>query len=181
MAARHLIELGHRQLVYVLGPREPDEAPARLDGTRDAVRSAGRRSVSLEVVPGDGHLSGGTIAARDVLARLQPPFALICHNDLTAIGAMHALHEAGLRVPGDVSVVGYDDIALTDYTVPPLTTVAQDKYAMGSRAVHMVARILAGEAVTGTTRLPVRLVIRGSTAPPRSTLAPGAATAGSAG
>jgi DNA-binding LacI/PurR family transcriptional regulator len=77
--------------------------------------------------------------------------------------------------------VGYDDIALTDYTVPPLTTVAQDKYAMGSRAVHMVARILAGEAVTGTTRLPVRLVIRGSTAPPRSTLAPGAATAGSAG
>jgi LacI family transcriptional regulator, galactose operon repressor len=168
MAAQHLIELGHRQLVYVLGPREADETPVRLEGARDATRSARGLGVALEVVHGDGHLSGGTAAAHAVASRLKPPYALMCHNDMTAIGAMHGLTEAGIRVPDDVSVVGFDDIALTDYTVPPLTTVAQDKYAMGRRAVRLIDRILAGETVSGTERLPVRLVVRASTARPQS-------------
>jgi DNA-binding LacI/PurR family transcriptional regulator len=170
MAAQHLIDLGHRRLVYVLGPREPDESPVRLEGAREAARSARGLGVSLEVIRGDGHLTGGTAVARAVASRLEPPFGLVCHNDLTAIGAMHGLFEVGLRVPHDVSVIGFDDIALTDYTVPPLTTVAQDKYEMGRRAIAIVDRILAGEAVSGTERLPVHLVVRGSTARPRSSI-----------
>ncbi|MFV2064483.1 MAG: substrate-binding domain-containing protein, partial [Chloroflexota bacterium] len=166
MAAQHLIDLGHRRLVYVLGPREADDTPVRLEGARDATRSARDLGVTLEVVRGDGHLSGGMAAARAIATRVEVPFALICHNDVTAIGAMHGLAEEGLTVPYDVSVVGFDDIALSDYTVPPLTTVAQDKYAMGQRAVSIVDRILAGETVSGTERLPVRLVVRGSTARP---------------
>lgn len=166
MAAQHLIELGHRQLVYVLGPREGDETPVRLEGARAAARSARGMGVTLEVIQGDGHLAGGTAAAREVASRLAPPFAFICHNDMTAIGTMHGLSEAGLGIPGDVSVIGFDDIALTDYTVPPLTTVAQDKYAMGRRAIEIVDRMLGGEAVSGTERLPVRLVVRGTTARP---------------
>lgn len=170
MAAEHLIDLGHRRLVYVLGPREADETPVRLEGARDAAHASRRLGVTLRVIRGDGHLSGGTAAALDVASRIEVPFALICHNDVTAIGAMHGLSEEGVRVPQDVSVVGFDDIALTDYTVPPLTTVAQDKYAMGSRAVAIVDRILAGETVSGTERLPVRLVVRGSTASPQSSV-----------
>lgn len=180
MAAQHLIDLGHRQLVYVRGPSEADETPVRLEGARDATRSARGLGVTLEDVNGDGHLSGGTAAARAVASRLELPFALICHNDMTAIGAMHGLTEAGLRVPHDVSVVGFDDIALTDYTVPPLTTIAQDKYAMGRRAVAVVDRILSGEAVSGTERLPVRLVLRGSTAQPQPLVGGVAVTAGGA-
>jgi LacI family transcriptional regulator len=168
LAAQHLIDLGHRQLVYVLGPREADETPVRLEGARAAARAARRSGVSLRVVHGDGHLAGGTAAARAVAADLTPPFALLCHNDVTAIGVMHGLAGLGLRVPDDVSVVGFDDILLTDYTVPPLTTVAQDKYMMGRRAVEIVDRILAGETVSGTERLPVHLVVRGTTARPRS-------------
>ncbi len=89
---------------------------------------------------------------------------------MTAIGVMHGLSEVGLEILHDVSVIGFDDIALSDYTVPPLTTVAQDKYAMGRRAVETLDRILAGEAVSGTERLPVRLVVRGTTARPRSSV-----------
>lgn len=168
MAAQHLIDLGHRQLVYVLGPHEADETPVRLEGVRAAARAAGERDVTLEVVRGDGHPSGGAAAARTVISRLTPPYAFICHNDVTAIGAIHGLTDAGLKIPHDVSVIGFDDIALTDYTVPPLTTVAQDKYAMGRRAMEILDRLLAGEAVSGTERLPVRLVVRGTTARPRS-------------
>lgn len=166
LAAQHLISLGHRRLVYVRGPRERDDSSPRLEGARDAVRAARAMTVTLETWGGGGHLAGGTAVARDVASHYQPPYALICHNDLTAIGVMHGLSELGVRVPLDVSVVGFDDIALTDYTVPPLTTVAQDKYEMGSRAVRLIARILAGETVSGTTELPVRLVVRRSTAPP---------------
>lgn len=166
MAAQHLIELGHRRLAYVLGPPDSELSPERLEGARDAARAARHLGVSLEVLEGDGHLASGAAAARAMAARARPPFALICHNDVTAIGAIHGLHESGLAIPDDVSVVGFDDIALTDYTIPPLTTVAQDKYAMGRRAVAMVDRILSGETVTGTDRLPVRLVIRHSTARP---------------
>jgi len=177
MAAQHLIDLGHRHLLYVCGPREREGSSLRLEGIRDAVRAAGEPAVALATERGDGHLAGGTKVARAVASRHGLPYALICHNDLTAIGAMHALSELGIRIPLDVSVVGFDDIALTDYTVPPLTTVAQAKYEMGSRAVRMVARILAGETVSRTEELPVRLVVRRSTAPPRSTSGPVAASA----
>ncbi len=170
MAAQHLIDLGHHRLVYVLGPHEADETPVRLEGARAAARSARGLGVTLEVIQGDGHPSGGTAAARAVASRLAPPFAFICHNDVTAIGVMHGLSEVGLEIPHDVSVIGFDDIALTDYTVPPLTTVAQDKYAMGRRAIEIVDRILGGEAVSGTERLPVRLVVRGTTARPHSSI-----------
>jgi len=174
MAAQHLIDLGHRRLVYVLGPREADETPVRLEGAREAARSS--QGVTLDVVQGDGHLSGGTAAARAVTLAGTPPFAFICHNDMTAIGAMHGLSEAGLGIPGDASVIGFDDIALTEYTVPPLTTVAQDKYAMGRRAVEILDRMLAGEAVSGTERLPVHLITRGSTARPSGSVGGSAVT-----
>lgn len=170
MAAQHLIDLGHRQLAYVLGPRELDERPVRLEGARSAAYAARGLGVTLTVIHGDGHLAGGTDAARQAISRMELPFALICHNDVTAIGAMHGLAEEGLRVPQDVSVVGFDDIALSDYTFPPLTTVAQDKYAMGRRAIAIVDRLLAGETVSGTEWLPVRLVVRGSTTRPSSSV-----------
>lgn len=95
------------------------------------------------------------------------PTAIFCYNDATAIGAMRAAYAAGLRIPQDLSVVGFDDIDLAPYLEPPLTTVAQPKREMGARAVEMVLALLSGDQQVEDCILPSRLVIRGSTMPPR--------------
>jgi len=163
-AAVHLLELGHSRLIHISGPTVREAVSLRLSGVRAAVAAAGR-AVTLEVVEGDGYLAGG-MAVRQVAQRLRPPYAIIAHNDLTAVGAMHALFDLGIRCPDEVSVVGFDDIALAAYTNPAMTTVAQDKYSMGRLAVETIARLRSGEAVNGNQVLPVRLVVRGSTGPP---------------
>ena len=164
-AACHLLELGHTRLVHISSPAVRESFSLRLDGVKEAIAASGR-DVSLEVVEGDGYLDGAQ-ATREVAGRLRPPYAIIAHNDLTAVGAMHALFELGVRIPDQVSVVGFDDIALAAYLNPGLTTIAQDKYAMGRLAVETIVRMLAGETVRGNLMLPVRLVVRGSTGPAR--------------
>ena len=164
-AADHLLELGHTRLIHISGPAVREAVSLRLDGVRAAIATSGR-GVTLEVVEGDGYQAGG-LAARQVAECLQPPYAIIAHNDVTAVGAMHALFELGIRVPDEVSVVGFDDIALAAFTNPALTTVAQDKYAMGRLAVETIARLRSGEAVTGNQVLPVHLVVRRSSGPAR--------------
>ena len=162
-AAVHVLELGHSRLIHISGPAVREATSLRLDGVRAAIAAAGR-DVTLEVVEWDGYLAGG-LAARQVAERFQPPYAIITHNDVTAVGAMHALFELGIRIPDEVSVVGFDDIALAAFTNPALTTVAQDKYAMGRLAVETIARLRSGEAVKGNQVLPVHLVVRRSTGP----------------
>ena len=162
-AAAHVLELGHTRLIHISGPEVREAVSLRLDGVRAAIAAADA-DVTLEVVDGEGYLAGG-LAAREVAGRLRPPYAIIAHNDLTAVGAMHALFDLGIRVPDEVSVIGFDDIALAAFTNPGLTTIAQDKYAMGHLAVEMIARLRSGEAVRGDQVLPVRLVVRGSTGP----------------
>ena len=164
-AVDHLLDLGHTRLVHVSGPAVRDATSLRLDGVRAAIAASGRE-VTLEVVEGDGYLAGGA-AARGIAARLAPPYAIIAHNDLTAVGVIHALFDLGIRVPDEVSVVGFDDIALAAFTNPGLTTVAQDKYGMGRWAVEAITRLQAGEPVRGPEVLPIELVVRRSTAPAR--------------
>jgi DNA-binding LacI/PurR family transcriptional regulator len=98
-----------------------------------------------------------------LLALPTPPTAVFCYNDATALGAMHTAHAAGLRIPEDLSVVGFDDIDLAPYLEPPLTTVAQPKREMGERAVLMALALLAGDRTVADCVLPSRLVVRGST------------------
>jgi DNA-binding LacI/PurR family transcriptional regulator len=95
-----------------------------------------------------------------------PPTGIFCFNDLTALGAMRAVRAAGLTVPGDISVVGYDDIALAAFAEHPLTTVAQQTYQLGRRAMLLALDLLGGQAATSEI-LPAVLVQRDSCAPPR--------------
>lgn len=162
-AAAHVLALGHSRLIYISGPAMRASASARLDGVRAAVAAAGR-GVSLEVVEGYGFVAGG-LAAQRVAERFRPPYAILAHNDLTAVGAMHALIELGIHIPDEVSVVGFDDIAIAAFMNPALTTVAQDKYAMGRLAVETIARLRSGEVITDSQVLPERLVVRRSTGP----------------
>jgi LacI family transcriptional regulator, repressor for deo operon, udp, cdd, tsx, nupC, and nupG len=103
---------------------------------------------------------------RRLLALPAPPTAVFCYNDATALGAMRAARAAGLRIPQDLSVVGFDDIDLAPYLDPPLTTIAQPKREMGEKAVQMVLDLLAGDQAVQDCVLPSRLVVRESTMPP---------------
>jgi DNA-binding LacI/PurR family transcriptional regulator len=163
-AAAHLLALGHRRLAHITAPTWNAAAGPRLSGVRDALRHAGLDANELLVAEGDGHVEGGVRAAGQLIAD-GGVTAITCYNDLTAIGAMRAVRHAGLGVPTDVSVIGFDDIEMASWTDPALTTVRQPTTEMGRWAV---ARLTDPDGANGSTvvHLEPELVVRGSTAPP---------------
>ena len=167
MATRHLIELGHRRIAAITGPEDMMCSLARLDGLRSAMNSAG-----LEIRPewirfGDFHMSGGRDHARALLSSPDRPTAIFAGSDLQALGAIEAARALGLRVPEDVSIVGYDDIPLAQWMTPRLTTVHQPLRRMGEEAARLAIRLSEGTAeATPRMDLATSLVVRESTAPP---------------
>jgi DNA-binding LacI/PurR family transcriptional regulator len=119
------------------------------------------------IVASEFEYAAGERAARQLLALPKRPTAVVAHNDIMAIGAMKAIDEAGLRVPEDISLVGFDDIALAKYVRPPLTTVANPKDQMGRAAAELLLRLLLHREWRAPSPLPMHLVVRGSTASPR--------------
>ena len=172
-AAAHLIGLGHRRLAEIVGPSLSAATADRHAGVMEALEAAGIPAATLAVAPG-GDVATGRVAAAGLLARDPRPTALLCYNDLVALGAMRAARDAGLRLPEDVSIVGFDDVALAELVHPPLTTVAQPIPEMAAWAVErLVAQIVARREgrdlpLGGAVRLPCRLVIRGSTSAPEA-------------
>jgi LacI family transcriptional regulator len=168
LAAEHVLALGHRRIGHISAPSRNAAAGERLAGIRDATQAV--PDAELAVVDGDGTVEGGEAAAHLLLDRRPGPTAILCYNDLTAIGVVRAVRDRGLRVPADVSVVGYDDIPFSAWLEPALTTVAQDTSEMGRWAVERLVERIAGHAsepaADGVVLLPVRLRIRASTAPP---------------
>jgi LacI family xylobiose transport system transcriptional regulator len=167
-ATRHLIECGHRRIGIVTGPEDMMCSLARLDGYRSAMTTAG-----LEIDPsltafGDFHVEGGHTWAMEVLRRPDRPTAVFAGSDLQAIGVLEAAGRLGLRTPEDLSVVGYDDVAVAKWSRPALTTVHQPLRKMAEAAAQMLLRLRAGENTTTRMELATSLVIRKSTAPPRS-------------
>jgi DNA-binding LacI/PurR family transcriptional regulator len=164
-ATQHLLALGHRRIAYIAGPPTEWDNVERQQGYEQALQAAGLQVDPQLIVPGDSRPEGGLQAMQPLLTGSTHPTAVFCYNDATAIGAMRAIYAAGLRIPPDVSVVGFDDIDLAPYLAPALTTVAQAKREMGGMAVQMVLDLLNDKPVQDCV-LPSRLVIRESTAPP---------------
>lgn len=167
-AAAHLVSLGHRRIAYIRGSETFTASRPRGEGFRAACREAGLAETDTPELPGDGQFEGGERAVRELLDHDCNVTAIGCYNDITAIGAMRALREAGKRVPGDVSVVGCDDIAAAMWVSPALTTVAQQKSDMGRLAVERLAAALADPdhvATPETIVLPMVLRERESTGP----------------
>jgi LacI family transcriptional regulator len=135
---RHLIGLGHRQVATITGPVRNADARQRLDGYRAALRAAGIERAAGYEVPGDFTEPSGYAAGARLLALEPRPTAVFAANDYMAIGVMGALSDARVRVPEDIAVVGFDDIAMARYLNPPLTTVHVDAYRLGERAVEML-------------------------------------------
>jgi DNA-binding LacI/PurR family transcriptional regulator len=161
LAVRHLLGLGHATVHHVSGPQDWLEARAREAGWRSELLAAG--APVPEPVPGDWSAAAGHRAAGPLLER--GATAVFTVNDQVAIGLLGALWQRGLRVPQDVSVVGFDDVPEAAYLVPPLTTVRQDFDALGRRCLEvLLARLRGGPAQV--RRVVPELVVRASTAPP---------------
>jgi len=168
LAVEHLVGLGHRKIAYIRGYEGFTADLPRVEGFRQACAAAGIPASDIVEIRGDGQFEGGERATAEMLAAGADVTAIVCHNDVTAIGAMRAIRAAGKRVPQHISVVGCDDIAAAAWVVPALTTVAQQKAEMGTMAVERLAAALdnpesAGEAET--VRIPMVLRVRESTGP----------------
>jgi LacI family transcriptional regulator len=173
-ATRHLIEHGHRRIGTILGEPWMDAAQDRLQGYRRALATADIPFDPELVVPGDWSASSGFHGTRQLLALKEPPTAIFCQNDRTAIGCYEALKEAGLRIPEDISVVGYDDEEISRHLHPKLTTSVLPHRAMGQWAVEQL-ELMESAPDASRKRHPIiklecPLVSRESVAPPRQAL-----------
>jgi DNA-binding LacI/PurR family transcriptional regulator len=170
LATQHLISRGHRRIAHVAGPEGHSSSADRLAGYRQALTEAGLPGDPGLVQAGNGLAASGQRALEALLGQADPPTAVFCYNDMTAIGLLVAARERGLTLPQDLAVVGFDDIPFAAYVCPALTTIAQPKFDMGQRALAMVLALMkAGEAARSTVSDIVvqgSLVVRQSTAPP---------------
>jgi LacI family transcriptional regulator len=166
----HLLRLGHRRIAMVMGEKGHFDTAERLQGYRHALQEAGITPDCRYEAQGDFSEASGHRAVQELLALPDRPTAIFCANDSMAIGGLAAVYDAGLRVPDDVTVVGFDDIPLAHYMSPPLSSVHVPVFEMGEHAVTRLIAALNGEPVSERRheRLPTRLVVRSSCAPPRA-------------
>lgn len=168
-ACEHLLALGHRRIAYVTGPAGDNTAEARLAGYHDAMAAAGIPEEERVVVTGGWRRQGGETAGCALLARGTLPTAIMAVSDATASGVYLALRRAGLRVPEDISLVGYGNESAGELMPSPLTTVRQPAGQLGCRAVEIALRLIDGEdGVPSREELPDELLVRQSSAPPGS-------------
>ena len=161
----HLIELGHRRIGLIKGPKSSPLTRDRVAGYQDALNQAGLEADPALVCHGDFSLKAGDDGAAAMLALPDRPTALFCENDEMAIGALKRIRQSGLRVPEDISLVGFDDIPFAAYCDPPLTTISQPAEAFGQRAVEMLIALIEKKPLAERhVVLPFELTLRESTA-----------------
>jgi DNA-binding LacI/PurR family transcriptional regulator len=164
MATRHLLELGHRTVWHIAGPSDWLEAEQRVGGWRRALEAVAAEipePLAGDWSPSSGYELGQRLATEPGVT------AIFVANDQMALGAVRALHEAGRRIPHDVSVVGFDDIPEAPYFTPPLTTIRQDFDEMGRRSLRLLLDTMqSGDGVPAHLELAPELIVRASTAPP---------------
>lgn len=168
-ATRHLLSLKHTRIAYCSGPERSEASQGRRRGVESALVEAGLE-LRPEWCPTTFPNVDGGFQAMSVLLALPPaerPTAVIAYNDIMALGVLHAARNAHIRVPEDMSVVGFDDIAMAAHADPPLTTIAQPKYRMGELAMQIIRQMVQGHMTfaDGYTLLESSLVVRESTGP----------------
>jgi LacI family transcriptional regulator, galactose operon repressor len=167
LAGKHLIDLGHRTITVLSGTRTHPNFIERTKGFMKAVRASGKK-IKTMVVHGSPSFDGGYQMTKQLLEQNTGVSAIFAANDVTAFGAARAIFEAGLRIPEDISLIGFDNVELANIVRPALTTIHQPKYEMGQAAVEL----LLGLAKNGRVRVPehrefgIQMVERSSTAPP---------------
>lgn len=164
----HLASLGHRSIAYLSGPSNNILEKERFAGYRDGLREAGLPFDPALVLPGDYTIDSGVRAGQDLVGRGERPTAVFCTSDEMALGLMRTLLSAGLRIPDDISVTGFDDIDFAAVAEPALTTIHQPRRELGRTAASILIDLLQGRPSPKRIRLETHIVHRGSVAPPQN-------------
>jgi DNA-binding LacI/PurR family transcriptional regulator len=168
---QHLAVLGHRDIAFISGPRRLHSAQSRQAAFAASLEECGIVSNPAWLVEGDHTMEGGVEAMDRLLRARKMPTAVMCSNDMTAIGVLHKLYRAGLRVPDDLSVIGFDDIHIAQVTIPPLTTIQMSCFELAQAAVTALrAHVEEGGEPKRSYKIGTRLVVRGSTGFPKGTM-----------
>lgn len=162
VATEHLIQGGHTRIAHIAGPSDHADSLDRLHGYRQALEEAGLPYDPELVAQADFHEPSGVLAINQLLESRKTFTAVFASNDQTAVGARLALYRRNIRVPDDISLVGFDDLPGSVYTIPPLTTVRQPVYDIGRAAAQAMLGLIEGHVIT-TNLPPLELVIREST------------------
>ena len=176
-AIRHLVNLGHTAISYIGGPATLQSAIKRLDAFRESMARYLPGRQPPPVYEADFQLEGGRRAASEILLSANLPTAVLTANDMMAMGAMKEFRSAGLKIPNDISIVGFDDIAFAALSDPPLTTVCLPRSELGRRAVEALMMTVERSDQAGIeVHIPTYLIPRGSTTTPRPIRLPGASS-----
>ncbi len=165
-AVQHLYRLGHRSLAFIGGPNDLKSAQLRRDAFVRCTSGAEWKAAGPLLLAGDHKLEGGFQAVQRLLSAQVRPTAVFCSNDLTAMGVLRGLDVEGLRAPRDLSVIGFDDIHMAEYTIPPLTTVRLPRLDLARQAFQSLMAGLEETPAAGSGLTPIEtsLIVRGSTA-----------------
>ncbi len=171
-AVQHLAVLGHRRIAFIAGPRSQHSSLARETAFRESMTRIGVKQPESYVVEADHTVEGGMTAMSGLAELNEVPTAIVCSNDMTAIGVMHTAFRIGLQIPGDLSVIGFDDIHIARYTLPPLTSIRMSPRQLASSAVLLLKAHVDQPEGSGQscTEVNTHLVIRETTDIPRGSL-----------
>lgn len=167
-AVQHLVSLGHTDIAHIAGSHEIYSAVIRENAFKAAIKKFVRGGGKPRIYEGDFRFEGGRHAARRILAEKKRPTGVVVANDMMALGAMQEFKAAGLSIPGDISIIGFDDISFASLSEPPLTTVCSPRVEIGRRAVEALLLTVDRPHQLGVEiKIPTYLITRGSTAPPK--------------
>jgi DNA-binding LacI/PurR family transcriptional regulator len=167
-AVQHLVSLGHTDIAHIAGSHEIYSAVIRENAFKAAIKKFVRGAGKPRIYEGDFRFEGGRHAARRILAEKKMPTGVVVANDMMALGAMQEFKAAGLSIPGDISIIGFDDISFASLSEPPLTTVCSPRVEIGRRAVEALLLTVDRPHQLGVEiKIPTYLITRGSTAPPK--------------
>ena len=161
LAVRHLMEIGARRIGIVAGPEWAFGAKERLSGVEAALHDKGMKAIATMFC--DPTIEGGQQAAATLLSQAPDLDSLICYNDLTAIGALHVCRNLEIDVPGDIALLGFDDITMASLVTPPITSLGVEKYELGRAAMSLLLKRIQGNTSNGQIVLQPTLWVRGST------------------
>jgi len=167
-AVQHLVSLGHTDIAHIAGSHEIYSAVIRENAFKAAIKKFVRGAGKPRIYEGDFRFEGGRHAARRILAEKKRPTGVVVANDMMALGAMQEFKAAGLSIPGDISIIGFDDISFASLSEPPLTTVCSPRVEIGRRAVEaLLLTVDRPHQLSVEIKIPTYLITRGSTAPPK--------------
>ena len=167
---QHLAALGHRDIAFISGPLHLHSAQSRVTAFSRSLSECGIVPDPKWLIEGNHTLEGGIAAMEKLLATTPRPTAVMCSNDMTAIGVLHKLYRSGLRVPDDISVIGFDDIHIAEVTIPPLTTIQMSRFSLARSAFAALRAHVEDSAAASLQReYPIQtdLIVRESTSFPR--------------